>query len=283
MRAKLLAAILALSVPALSAIPSARASLVEALDLASLVEEADSVVLARVIKSWSHYDDRGRIVTDYQMQVERAEKGDTAPGAAVVVRKLGGIVGDRGMTISGEPGYEDNELVLLFGKNGKAAYLRPVGMGQGAMRIIERDGVRWVRSDARGMSLVRKGNTQKSAAPGVAEARSGLRVRADDHGVRDRIELLARHAHAARVLADRLAVCGLVDAERAHAPVRLVDHVASDPAHLVGHLLLADAGGRGAGQLELGERPPGTGTTNDVELHDLCLLLRPERRVLKKA
>jgi hypothetical protein len=139
-------------------------------DLETLVKEADAVVLARVIKSWSLYDDRGRIVTDYQMQVERAEKGDAAPGSAIVVRKLGGIVGDRGMRISGEPGYQDNELVLLFGKNGKS-YLRPVGMGQGAMRITETNGQRWVRSDSRGMSLVRKGTTDKAAAPAVAEPR----------------------------------------------------------------------------------------------------------------
>lgn len=170
MRAKVLWAALALSAPTTSLMSTARASVVEALDLASLVEEADSIVLARVIKSWSHYDDHGRIVTDYQMQVERAEKGDATPGSAVIVRKLGGIVGDRGMRISGEPGYEDNELVLLFGKGGKA-YLRPVGMGQGAMRIRETEGERWVRSDARGMSLVQKGASDKSAAPAVVAPR----------------------------------------------------------------------------------------------------------------
>ncbi|HEX5660921.1 MAG TPA: hypothetical protein VFX59_27200 [Polyangiales bacterium] len=180
MRAKVLWAVLALAVSI--GVPHARASMVEALDLETLVQEADSVVLARVIKSWSHYDDRGRIVTDYQMQVERVEKGAAAPGSAVVVRKLGGVVGDRGMTISGEPGYQDNELVLLFGKNGKS-YLRPVGMGQGAMRITETDGQRWVRSDSRGMSLVRKGSTDKSAAPAVAQPRKLDDVLAEVHAL----------------------------------------------------------------------------------------------------
>jgi hypothetical protein len=171
MRAKVLWVALTLSVPCAVMLGNdAHASVVEALDLDTLVREADSVLLVRVIKSWSHYDDRGRIVTDYQMQVEEVEKGDAAPGSAVVVRKLGGIVGDRGMTISGEPGYQDNELVLLFGKGGKS-YLRPVGMGQGAMRITETDGERWVRSDARGMALVRKGSTDKGASPAVAAPR----------------------------------------------------------------------------------------------------------------
>ncbi len=180
MRAKILWAVLALSVPAVSM--HARASVVEALDLDTLVSEADSIVLARVIKSWSHYDDKGRIVTDYQMQVEQVEKGDAKLGAAVVVRKLGGIVGDKGMTISGEPGYTDNELVLLFGKGGKS-YLRPVGMGQGAMRISETKGERWVRSDSRGMALVRKGATDKSAAPAVAEPRKLADVLAEVHAL----------------------------------------------------------------------------------------------------
>lgn len=162
---------LALALPGVHvALPHAQASVVEALDMDTLVRESDSVVLARVIKQWSHYDDHGRIVTDFQMQVERAEKGDAAPGSAVIVRKLGGIVGDKGMTIAGEPGFVDGELVLLFGKNGKN-YLRPVGMGQGAMRIFEQNGVRYTRSDSRGMALVKRGATDKSAAPAVAEPR----------------------------------------------------------------------------------------------------------------
>lgn len=167
-------ALLALGLPAAASITlAAQASVVEALDLEGLVREADEVLLARVIKSWSHHDDRGRIVTDYQMQVERTAKGTTAPGAAVVVRKLGGVFEGKGMHIAGEPSFEDGELVLLFGKAGKAgkAYLRPVGMGQGAMRIFLRDGERWTRSDARGMSLVKRGATDKSAPSAVAELR----------------------------------------------------------------------------------------------------------------
>lgn len=182
-RAKVLWVALALSVPGIS-MPgfSARASVVEALDLETLVREADSVVLARVIKASSHYDDRGRIVTDYQMQVEHVEKGDVTPGAAVVVRKLGGVVGDKGMTISGEPSYTDGELVLLFGKGGKS-YLRPVGMAQGAMRVSEHHGERYVRSDSRGMSLVKRGATDKSVPPAVAEERKLDELLAEVHAL----------------------------------------------------------------------------------------------------
>jgi len=145
----------------------ARASMVEALDLDMLVAEADEVVLARVIKQWSHYDERGRIVTDYSMQVEQTEKGASVPGAALVVRRLGGVVGDRGLRISGEPSFQVGELVLLFGDRNGEPYVRPVGMAQGAMRIFESQGERWARSDTQGMALVRGGPSEKGRA--VAE------------------------------------------------------------------------------------------------------------------
>jgi hypothetical protein len=152
-------------------LPAARATVVEALDLDTLVQESDEVVLARVIKQWSLLDERGRIVTDFQMQVEQSEKGNSVPGSAVVVRKLGGIVDGKGMRISGEPSFTDGELVLLFGTHGKKAYLRPVGMGQGAMRVYEQDGQRWARSDAQGMLLTKPGATTTKSRAALAEPR----------------------------------------------------------------------------------------------------------------
>jgi hypothetical protein len=149
----------------------AHATVVEAIDLDTLVQDADEVVLARVIKQWSHYDERGRIVTDHQMQVEESVKGGSAPGAAVIVRKLGGVVGDRGMRISGEPSFTEGELVLVFGSHGKKTYLRPVGMGQGTMRVYEQDGQRWARSDAQGMMLTSRGNTTNKSSAALAEPR----------------------------------------------------------------------------------------------------------------
>jgi hypothetical protein len=154
-----------------SLLGTAHATVVEALDLDTLVQDADEVVLARVIKQWSHYDERGRIVTDFQMQVEQSVKGDSMPGAAVVVRKLGGVVGDRGMRISGEPSFTEGEVVLVFGTRGKKTYLRPVGMGQGTMRVYEQDGQRWARSDAQGMMLTKRGDTTTKSRAALAEPR----------------------------------------------------------------------------------------------------------------
>jgi hypothetical protein len=162
---------LALTLAITGATSAARASIVEALDLDALVAEAEDVVLARVIKQWSHYDERGRIVTDYSMQVEETQKGKSVAGAALTVRRLGGVVGDRGMRIAGEPTFRVGELVLLFGRRDGETYLRPVGMAQGAMRVFEQNGERWTRSDTQGMALVRHGASGEKARAAAQEPR----------------------------------------------------------------------------------------------------------------
>jgi hypothetical protein len=169
LRSRLLGALFALL--GVVAAADASASMVELLELETLVKEADQILLARVMRHWSHYDDRGRIVTDYQMQVERSEKGDAVPGSAVVVRKLGGVVDGIGMRVEGEPGYDDGETVLMFGSRGKRAYLRPIGMGQGAVRVFEQDGLRWARTDTQGMALIARGGDKAKARAAVSEPR----------------------------------------------------------------------------------------------------------------
>jgi hypothetical protein len=152
----------------------ARASLVEALDLATLVADADQVVVGKVVAQTSHYDKRGQIVTDTTLQVEEVLKGDQVPGAAILVRRLGGEVDDIGMRVAGEASFTTGESVLVFGarlKSGEA--WRTVGMSQGAVRITERDGVRWAHSAANGVAAVRRaGNGQlKRAQLAVPEPR----------------------------------------------------------------------------------------------------------------
>jgi hypothetical protein len=151
---------------------SAHASLVQALDLAALVAEAEQVVVGRVVSETSHYDERGRIVTDTTLQVEETLKGDRAPGAAIVVRKLGGVVDDIGMRVSGEASFTVGESVLLFGARYRAGgALRTVGMAQGAIRIVEKNGRRWAQSS--GGAAVRRDarGHLKSAAPAVPAPR----------------------------------------------------------------------------------------------------------------
>lgn len=141
--------------------PTARASLVEALDLPTLVAESDQVVVARVLALDSHFDEHGQIVTDVTMQVEESVKGPLAPGAAVTVRRKGGTVGDIGMRVSGEPSFTVGETVVLFAARSTGGVLRPVGMSQGALRVFEKDGARWARGANGGVSTVKRNKSGK--------------------------------------------------------------------------------------------------------------------------
>jgi len=135
----------------------ARASVVQALDLVAMTTTADHVLVARVVAQGSHYDEHGRIVTDVEMMVEQSEKGDAAPGAMVLVRRLGGVVNGIGMRIEGEPSFADGERTLLFAqKLASSNVLRAIGMSQGVLRIAERDGDSWVASNAGGAALVQR-------------------------------------------------------------------------------------------------------------------------------
>jgi hypothetical protein len=145
----------ALSLVGLSA-PSARASVVQALDLAGLVANAHVIVLGKTVAQQSHYDAHGRIVTDIEVIVESCEKGGLQAGESVLIRRLGGVVNGVGMRIEGEPTFQIGERTLLFG-HGPIAALRPVGMSQGALRVTESAGESWVRSAAAGAALVERG------------------------------------------------------------------------------------------------------------------------------
>jgi hypothetical protein len=151
---------------------AAHASLVEALDLETLVAEADQVVVARVLSLNSRYDDRGQIVTDVSLQVEESVKGDTAAGAAIVVQRQGGTVGDIGMRVSGEPSFVVGETVVLFAARYTGGALRPVGMSQGALRVFDKDGARWARSANGGAATVKRNKGKlEHAAPALPAAR----------------------------------------------------------------------------------------------------------------
>ncbi len=97
---------------ALMALPAAAAQFRSA-----TVEEAtrtsDAVVRGRVEQRTSRYlEDGSRIVTDVEIAVASAWKGD--PGARVVVTVPGGVVGDVGMWVDAAPVLEQGEEVVLF-------------------------------------------------------------------------------------------------------------------------------------------------------------------------
>lgn len=145
-----------LSVCGLSA--SAQASIVQALDLEDLVDESDGILLGRVVLSESFVYPNGMLGTSHRIQVERDLQGGMSGEREVLVETLGGRIGRIGMRVEGEPSFVMGERVILFVRKGEGyAAFRPVGMGQGVIRVRTVDGVETVSQAREGMLLMRRG------------------------------------------------------------------------------------------------------------------------------
>src|SRR5688572_2142742 len=105
-----------------------------------------------------------------------------------------------------------------------------------------------------------------AAAPGRSEP-DLAGVRANDHGVEDRIDLVGREIGALRVLADRGDVDCLVDADGPDPAIILLDDIAADPSHPVRHLFIADLGRARGGLFEIRNVGEGTATAYGIQLH----------------
>jgi len=161
----------------------ASATVSEALSLADLVRDADHVVLVTCVDERALRDGYGRIVTDYDVTVEDVMGGPSARGDALTMRRLGGELGDLGMTIAGEPRLAVGERYLLFLRD-MSGVLRPVGMSQGVLPVRERAGVPWAHPGGAGLSLVQRGSGgQLVPAPAALlspEPLEALRERIED-------------------------------------------------------------------------------------------------------
>jgi hypothetical protein len=142
----------------LAASPAA-ASITVALDLAELVAASEAVVVATVVDRRSQWDSERRIVTDVTLRIDDTMKGHYGRGEDIVVRRLGGAIGDLGMRVEGEPTFSDGERAVLFAER-VGAHLRPVGMSQGVLRVrLSERGQELVHPGVRGLELVRRAPT----------------------------------------------------------------------------------------------------------------------------
>lgn len=154
----------ALAIVGLCTVPGS-ASVTEALDLLQLVRESDAVVVGRAVHSEAHWDSRRRIVTDVTVEVERTMKGDAAEGEQLVLRQLGGSIGELGMRVAGEPQLGVGDRAVLFGRRMRGTHLRPVGMSQGVLPVRVEAGVEMVHPGGAGLALVRRVRGQVVTAP----------------------------------------------------------------------------------------------------------------------
>jgi hypothetical protein len=108
-----------------------------AVELKDLSLGADIIITGKVTKQISSWnDDNTRIYTRATIQVEEYLKGNNN-GAPVVVRYLGGEVGDIGEQYSHMPRFEDKEEVLVFLKrDNKNADFKVISGEEGKINIV---------------------------------------------------------------------------------------------------------------------------------------------------
>ena len=149
---------------------AASATSLTALDLPTLTQGADRVLLGTVERVDSHFlgDGGSYIVTDVSIRCEKELLGVPA-GSRFVVRHLGGVVGELGQRVHGEASYRPGEQVLLFAKERGGAFFA-MGMAQGAMHVFrDSAGVARVDIDLDQTELVApSGQTVPAAAQGRA-------------------------------------------------------------------------------------------------------------------
>jgi hypothetical protein len=91
-------------------------------------------------------------------------KGPAQTGSELVVRRIGGVIGDVGMRVEGEPQFSTGDRRLLFLRD-QGRYCRPVGMSQGVLPLRSENGQTWVESGTTGLALVRREGVQLVPAP----------------------------------------------------------------------------------------------------------------------
>ena len=134
-----------------------RASILQDLDLDELVGEAEQILLGEVVFTESFHRPNGNLGTWHRSVIEQDLGGGAAEEREVIVETSGGHLGDLAMRVEGEPSFTVGERVVVFVRDGGAySAFRPVGMGQGVMRVRTEQGVETVTQTREGMMLMRR-------------------------------------------------------------------------------------------------------------------------------
>jgi hypothetical protein len=139
-----------LSAVALARTRAAQATLVRAVTLKELVSLSQHAVVATPGASssrWETIGDRERIVTYTPVRVEYVLDG-TSPGSELMVRTLGGRIGDLGQLVPGEARVRKDETAALFVEPVTSGVFAVTAMAQGHYLIQADDkGTRRLRAN----------------------------------------------------------------------------------------------------------------------------------------
>jgi hypothetical protein len=145
---------------------------------ATSVEDAarssDAVVRGKVERRTARLTaDRSKIVTDVQIAVSSAWKGD--PGRSVTVTVPGGKVGDLGMWVDAAPTFDDGEEVVVFLAR-RAAEWHVNGLALGKLRVDGAAAVPGVAKEDVKPSALRAGEASLDAPISLGELERRVRA-----------------------------------------------------------------------------------------------------------
>lgn len=115
------------------------AVIMRALSLDELVESSDRVVVATVLSNESRWnDEHTRIYTYTTVRVEEYLKGSGAAGDTLVIRTLGGAVGETGLHVEGAPVFRagDKEVIFLTAAAPGEETVGVKGWNQGRFKVL---------------------------------------------------------------------------------------------------------------------------------------------------
>ncbi|MBI4481475.1 MAG: hypothetical protein HY652_01160 [Acidobacteria bacterium] len=155
-----------------------RATIVLQMSLEELAGRSDAVVHGLAERSWSAWDDeRGKIYTYTLVRVDDSLKGPWRE--RIVVKELGGTVGDMTMTVGGAPEFQPGEEVVLFLVLDRQGDFRTLGFTQGKFEVQTEGGQKVVVRRTEGATIVTPDGLPARLEPRVqtlAEFLSWVRV-----------------------------------------------------------------------------------------------------------
>jgi hypothetical protein len=137
----------------LAAAGALHATMAVKLDVATLTDKSDLIVIAKVGESQAKWDAGNKgIWTHYDIDVSETLKGEHKAEREFVTR--GGVVGNRGQHVAGSGSFaKDDQYVFFFWKDDDGRY-QLTGMVQGAFAIAEENGVKRAKNSFTGLTLV---------------------------------------------------------------------------------------------------------------------------------
>ncbi len=118
---------------------SARASLIDAISVSDLFRQSEQALLVVPGQAESHWETLGgsrRIVTDTELIVKDVAKGNGAPGQVLLVRTLGGTVGEIAQLVPGEATVGGSGEAFLFLDEDDQGQNWVTGMAQGHYPVL---------------------------------------------------------------------------------------------------------------------------------------------------